>query len=716
MKVSQPGPITELLSSTKRTFEIPVYQRNYVWKAEDCEKLFDDVVEGIKNGKDHYFGNIVYYIESIDPITSYMRYILIDGQQRITSTMLLLAAIRDEDEDSDTKDGISKTYLQNENSNEALRIKLKQVETDRHVYEKIIEGQISDVDTSSIIFRNYKKFRNLVKAAKTDNSFSTSDLVLGIRRLKIIGIDLESNNEGSESPQVIFESINATGEPLSTADLLRNFLLLEVGVDRQEEIYKNYWLTIEKNIGNENISDFIRRYLTLKIVEDVKTGTEYKAYKVQYKKLFYNAEEAIKDLTHYSKYYRWIKNPATAASQHPSTASLLQDLDDLRLLPATPTFMWLLEKADTGEIGFENVNDAFNVIASWSFRARITNIINTGEIGTILTTKILELLINKHTDDTIADYIWFELSNYRLRDIYPNDEIFRDAFFKYDFYKNYRKYVQEKLAVSVSNDQTEIVLESIEHIMPQSIRSDKWPGISVSDHAEWVNTIGNLTPLNMPDNLDNSNHSFADKIHNIKDSDWQITRNIDTDNGWGIEQIKKRAAELSESAIKIWRAPAERTREIEFVKTGSNNNRTQKLIEWIDEFDLPFIHIDLDYSTNTYIRFTTDFLQKNIPARTEKDGGWRSGSAAYYEIRIDASGLTRIWLALNSENRTAEQSAGQQKLMESLNKYPRKESWIWFSPIGWTLNYDEGDDVLKDEVQRVLEDEIPRFELELKET
>ena len=136
MKVTQPDSITKFIKSNELTFEIPVYQRNYVWKIEDCEKLFDDVVEGIKNNRKHYFGNVVYYVAGTDPFTGFTRYVLIDGQQRIE---------------------------------ENFRVKLKQVETDRGVYESVIEGNLGDINRYSIIFRNYNKFRKIVKEFKKDS-------------------------------------------------------------------------------------------------------------------------------------------------------------------------------------------------------------------------------------------------------------------------------------------------------------------------------------------------------------------------------------------------------------------------------------------------------------------------------------------------------------------------------------------------------------------
>jgi uncharacterized protein with ParB-like and HNH nuclease domain len=715
MRAFQPDAITEFIKTNERTFVIPVYQRNYVWKIEDCEKLFDDVLVSIKTGKKHYFGNIVYYQDGIDPFSGYARYILIDGQQRITSTMILLTAIRDEEPDNEKRNLLTYTYLTNEKAEEKFRVKLKQVETDREAYESLVENRLENINKSSVIYRNYNKLRKLVRSAKSELDYTTADLLNGITYLNIILIDLESNLEGSESPQVIFESINATGEPLSTADLLRNFLLLEVGTDRQKEFYENYWLTIEKNVGNENVKDFVRRYITLKSTEDIRINTEYKEFKKSYKEYFKDAEEAIKELAKYSKYYRWIKNPETLSIEQQKTSKLLQDLDDLRMIPATPTIMWLLEKADTGQISFTDVNEVFDVVASWSFRARITNIINTGEIGTILTTKILELLKSKDDLDDLADYLWFELSNYRRHDIYASDNMFKDAFMRYDFYKNYRKYVQQKLSSVISNDQTEIELESIEHIMPQTIRSDKWPGISPGEHVEWVNTIGNLTPLNMPDNIDNSNHAFADKIENIKNSDWQITRVIDTNNGWGIDAIRKRGEELANKALAVWKSPKERTREVEIVKNNTDNERALKYIKLINDLDLQYINIDEEKSNNTYVRFTTEYISTLIP-KEDTPGPWNRGQAYYFELQSEStSDKVRIHLDFGADNATEAQLAGQRIVMDFVNKYPPKEDWHWFRPIGWSLECEEGEETIKYEIERVLTLEIPRFEQELKD-
>ena len=233
--ISQVRSILDFISATKRTFIIPVYQRNYSWDKDNCEKLFSDLIDSLKSGKKHYFGNIVYYAISTDFASGYSELALIDGQQRVTTIMLLLAAIRDLSDDEKLKEDIQVTYLTNPQSAEQNRVKLKQIESDRGVYEAIIAGNYDGKDNSNA-GSNYQTFRRLIK-----NSGKTSNEILAaINNLQVVALDLELKEQGSlsESPQVIFESINATGKKLSDADLIRNWLLIGIQENKQENFYK----------------------------------------------------------------------------------------------------------------------------------------------------------------------------------------------------------------------------------------------------------------------------------------------------------------------------------------------------------------------------------------------------------------------------------------------------------------------------------------------
>lgn len=716
MEVTQAKPIIDFVNSKQLTLHIPVYQRNYEWKKENCDQLFEDIKNGIPDpenpgvAKKHYFGNIVYDDIGYDPFNGYHEYILIDGQQRITSIMLLLAAIRDEEKNPELKDSIDETYLKNSSAKEGSKIKLKQVEMDRDTYEKIINRDFDGINKSSSVYTNYERFRKLIRSA-IKSGYTLKNILSGIGSLRVIAINLDSKTPGSESPQVIFESINATGKPLSQADLLRNYLLLEVGVEKQEEYYHQYWLTIEQNVGSNNISDFLNRYLVMRSLEKVADGTEYKTFKNDYPTFFIDAKEALSDLRKYSEYYQWIKKPETLINQ-PKTAALLNEAAKLRLVPATPTLMWLLDKVKTNEIEFTEFNNVLKIIMDWSFRARVVNNISTGEIGNILLTKILEILKTKPEDKTYSEHLYYELSNFRTHDIYPTDEEFKEAFVKYNFYKNYNQYVQEKLAEKYSNDK-HLLLETVEHIMPQTLDSKKWPHVSQTEHAEWVNTIGNLVPMNQSDNSSNSNNSIEMKEENLDKSDWLITREYEKykiNGEWTIESIKNRAKDLSELAVKIWKAPLTREREIEVPIQGKVNENMVKIYNWISEFDLPnIIPAENQEKNNKYFHFRTQTMNEIMDTEDGYD-------IYYYEIVCGSDGdWNHVGLELCNylqENITPSRRQVFSKIFE-MNGKTEREGWKYYRAKRWDAESEEeiGE---KEALLKILAEKIPEYEEELK--
>ena len=561
--------ILSFINSADKTFVIPVYQRNYSWSAEECGKLFEDLLDSMKTGKRHYFGNIVFYAKETNAWAGYSELILIDGQQRVTTTMLLLAAIRDVEEDENKRARITNTYLLNRNSDTKERVKLKQIETDRDIYESIINGEF-DESSDSNAGRNYKTFKRLIR----ESGVKTDDILNAINNLEVVALDLKlnENKERTESPQIIFESINATGKPLSTADLLRNYLLLGIDDSEQERYYKDYWLIIEKGIGDANISDFINKYLIMKIGDNVNKNTEYAEFKKYLSKNNIEAIDALKDLAHYAKYYGWIQEPEKAKDFDKKVSLQLEDLRELKTASMAPLLLFLLEKADDDAvIGFNSneLLEALAVLESWAFRARVVGALTSGAFNTITSTSLLNNL-KRATEDNYHNQIKFELSNYRTYDIWPNDDDFMEAFKKYNFYKNYNKYVQRKLENAVSNAHHNWRPDSIEHIMPETLSVDwkKRLGENYSEiHGEYLHTIGNLTPLNMTDNIINSNDPFAVKLPQYRSSSWRLTRDVyddfkDTEN-WGVAEINSRAENLAYKASKIWFGPLQRERQIE---------------------------------------------------------------------------------------------------------------------------------------------------------
>ena len=578
--ISQVRSILDFISATKRTFIIPVYQRNYSWDKDNCEKLFSDLIDSLKSGKKHYFGNIVYYAISTDFASGYSELALIDGQQRVTTIMLLLAAIRDLSDDEKLKENIQVTYLTNPQSTEQNRVKLKQIESDRGVYEAIIAGNYDGKDNSNA-GSNYQTFRRLIK-----NSGKTSNEILAaINNLQVVALDLELKEQGSlsESPQVIFESINATGKKLSDADLIRNWLLIGIQEDKQEDFYKKYWLKIEANAGDAgSVVDFINRYLTLFLSDKINKGSEYRTFKKRIDRMFGDFENpyeaAMMSLCHFSKYYKWIKHPEAIAEISPKVSEIFSNLNEIGNEYAIPALMFMSEKADNPNsvFDFDGLARASSYIEDWLFRARITRNITTGAIGTVLA-GLVQLLTKNTQNDNFDEVLYYELSNYRTAEIWPNDDDFKYAFSHFDFYNTrfYKNYVQRKLEYYVSNDRINIRPDSIEHIMPETLNAH-WRNVLGENyaqlHAEYLHTIGNLAPMNQSDNSTNSNDPFEKKRPQFEASSWKLTRDVAINyTDWNIESIKDRSKKLSELATKVWLAPLPRERQLEAaIKGGSS--------------------------------------------------------------------------------------------------------------------------------------------------
>ena len=587
MKV-QDLPVIDFINSTNRTFIIPVYQRNYSWNTKNCKKLFDDALDAYRNGKEHYFGNVVYYSIDVDVASAYFRLALIDGQQRITSVMLLIAAMRDAERDRSVRENIDSNYLLNRTGYDSERIKLKQVQSDRKIYEDIIKGaETANPNKGSNVYKNYSEFSRLVR----QSGLTTNELLRMLRMLKIVAVDLElSNNPSAESPQLIFESINATGQPLSVVDLLRNYLLLGVGESEQERFYNDFWTPIEQNTSSVDDSrcstqDFLNKYIEMRLADSVKKGSEYEVFKKNIADMFDDSGEAMQDMRKFSGYYQAIKCPEKCADRlSVKCVSALKDLNELRADNTTSLLMWILNVISTSSESYDDgVSDFTNVVRileAWLFRVRISGLISTGAIGRI-PLGVLRYFQHNRSKQLFANELVYALSNYETGDVWPNDETFENAFIQYDFYNNYKNYVMRKLEYCMSNDRINVKPDTIEHVLPQAL-TDYWKSILGDGYAElqarYLNTIGNLAPLNKGENSAAQNDEFDKKKKYYKNSSWMLTRQIADYESWGVDSIKNRAMQLSEVAAKVWRGPGPREIAVRaLIRTAVNSRDISKI-------------------------------------------------------------------------------------------------------------------------------------------
>lgn len=285
---------------------IPVYQRNYDWREEHCKKLYQDLVRTIQNKKRwHFFGGIV---SVSDPMGSSSDYLVIDGQQRITTVSLLLLAmanlIKDGKvvpEDDTLYAQITKKYLVDEINPKNRKVKLKPIKGDQDAYDRLW-GDPADFDRSSNITQNYLFFYNEIQK----QAITIDQLFKAVEKLQIIDITLTPPDD---DPQLVFESLNSTGLELNEGDKIRNFVLMGLDIEEQERFYDSYWNPIEKNAGynkqnnSYDVSPFIRDYLSIKQKKITGMKDIYTEFKAYAEKMPGKMESIMKDLLGYAKRY-----------------------------------------------------------------------------------------------------------------------------------------------------------------------------------------------------------------------------------------------------------------------------------------------------------------------------------------------------------------------------------------------------------------------------
>lgn len=253
--------IYKFLSGDKQ-YIIPVYQRIYSWEIEECKRLWFDIVDMQKKNKNgHFVGSIVSITENDSP-SDMSKFTIIDGQQRITTLMLLLLALRDyafihREEKSINWKKINNSFLKNPDEDDDSQYKLLLTETDKDILISLIEKRPIDENLNSRLISNYNYFFSNIK----NMDLSLQDIYEAIGKLQIVNINLDRT---SDEPQVIFESLNSTGKELSESDLIRNFVLMGLDNKQQKDIYKNIWRPMEQLFRYE-------KQTLCQVVNDVKT-------------------------------------------------------------------------------------------------------------------------------------------------------------------------------------------------------------------------------------------------------------------------------------------------------------------------------------------------------------------------------------------------------------------------------------------------------------
>jgi len=553
----------QYMEGSSKRFIIPVYQRNYDWQIEQCKQLYDDLVKLNRSGaKSHFFGSIV---ATQDNTTGMQEYLIIDGQQRLTTVSLLLLAtynLLQSGTITATKaklqDKILDEYLIDKYEPDDTKMKLKPIKDDSAAFGNLLADTADHIRASNITI-NYNYFYNRIQ----QNELNADEIFDAFCKLQIINIFLGSE----DNPQLIFESLNSTGMDLSEGDKIRNYILMGITPTKtQEKYYENYWNKIEK-CTNFDVSSFIRDYLSIKLQS---TPTMKKVY-VVFKRFmeqqpFLNKEDLLIDLLAYARRYEQLLK---SNSRYPAVNDCIDRMNRLETTVTRPFFMEVLRHAESIEgkpasINEDELLETFHVIESYLFRRQICEI-PTNALNKIFVALNSEIMRLDGTADKYPEKLKYSLRRRTASGIYPDDDMFAEALSTKQVYlmrsKN-KQYLMERFENWGTIEVKDVwkLLDkgtyTIEHIMPQTLQNE-WKEALGEDyesiHDEWVHRLANLTLTAY--NSKYSNSSFLKKRDNpdgFANSGIRMNQLIAKYDKWTLEELTDRNERMISKAIRIW--------------------------------------------------------------------------------------------------------------------------------------------------------------------
>jgi uncharacterized protein with ParB-like and HNH nuclease domain/predicted transport protein len=557
----------KLLDFIKKSpqFVIPIYQRTYSWTERECRQLWDDIVRTGENDavSAHFVGSIVYIEKGLYQVTSHSPLLVIDGQQRLTTMALLIAALARAldslpEDSQEPVDGflprkLRNYYLINREEEGERRYKLILSQTDRDSLIAVVAGNEKPKEYSRRIAENLELFETWIAGCKGD----LTALCKGIAKLVVVDIALSRDQD---NPQLIFESMNSTGRELTQADLIRNFILMGLEPALQTRLYENYWRPMEQDFGQEAYSThfdgFMRHYLTVKTGDIPRLDAVYDAFKAHArspKVAEAGVESLVADIREFARYFCAM---ALGAEPDRDLKFAFHDLRELKVDVAYPFLLELYHDYAAGKLSKQDFAAAVRLVEAYVFRRAVCNIPTNSLNKTFATfTKVLKK--DRYLESIQAHLLL--LPSYRR---FPNDEEFKRELQVRDLYNfRSRSYWLRRLENHGRKERVEVAEYTIEHIMPQNEHLSKaWKealGVGWERIRETrLHTLGNLTLTGY--NSEYSDRTFVEKRDmqgGFKESPLRMNQGLGQLEQWNEETIMARAQSLSEAAVAVWCAP-----------------------------------------------------------------------------------------------------------------------------------------------------------------
>ncbi|MCM1440100.1 MAG: DUF262 domain-containing protein [Roseburia sp.] len=554
------GLMELILQSQGSQFVIPVYQRNYTWTSgKEVKQYFDDLKSVLCGQYDKHFMGIMIYLDTPIDFSS-REFSVIDGQQRLTTTFLLLYAIKEimlKRGMAKEADALNNQYLTNPYSAEKLKYKLKPLVADDEVYQKIVEGDLEHISTTnSNVYKNYIWLKDNIE--KLLGQFSINDILMAMNKLYIVCVPISQD----DYPQKIFESINATGAKLTASDLIRNFMLMPILSDKQEEFYAKYWKRLEDLLTNDSkkLEAFFRLYLATKNKSLPNKNAVYSVFVEWFNKNkdSYGIEGIFKDILKYAEYYYTIYKQDIKTVDSKIRNSVREFRYILSEMPA-PLFMELYALMQQRLITIEQFDEVMRLTNTYLIRRALCGL-DTSDI-----TRLFPSLLNDVLNDCAQDYS--KLVESFKRNLVnknkgnsmemPDDTKLYSSIIDANMY-NLRITVRmffDKLELAENPAPVDLSTLSIEHLMPQTPTTEWYSELGVSDEVYQRNLhrLGNLTLASKPDNSKMQNKVWTYKNEILAStSHLKMNESLLKKDRWTIDDIDARTKDLIEQIKRLY--------------------------------------------------------------------------------------------------------------------------------------------------------------------
>ncbi len=594
--------LRQLIEGTKQ-YVVPLFQRPYSWSEKQWKTLWTDIVEQSQHddGRPHFFGSIVTTPAKSVP-QGVGKWLLIDGQQRITTIQVFLAAIRDSADllgDVRLRDRIDGQYLKNPYEEDDERLKVLPTQDDRAAFRSIIwrteipEGRLRTC---------YQFFRSRLERLTVDRLERIHLAV--VDRLSLVGITCDDH----DNPHLLFESLNAKGEKLTPADLIRNFLLMRVHVGDQDRLFKTYWLPIQQALGND-LTEFVRHYL-------MKEGQILKEAEVYFelKERLANstppkAEAFLLDLHRHGMFYaRFVDSTREVDGE---LAAWLDRVRRLKVTVAYPFLLRVFDAYDVGKLSREQLLETLALLESFVIRRSICNV----------PTNQLRRMFPPVFDaaggagSAFVDGLRKQLGGTRC----PRDEAFAAKLATEPLYstaeKNARlRLILERLELSFNHKEpAELTGSQIEHVLPQTLTPEWEQELGDNAQEQWshlLHTLGNLTLTKYNSEL--SNNPYEVKRKDFGNSHFELNRYFAEVSRWSPDAIRERGHALALRALTIWRDVGRESISIEQERRSTPppvrirfRDDQQPVTNWKDAFIKLLKHFDAS-SPGLLMRIATE--------------------------------------------------------------------------------------------------------------